>query len=97
MSGGHYDYFYRKMEDIADELSQNKDPLRRAFAGKLKLFAKAMHDIEWVDSGDYGDGDEIEAINLALGGGADALTLKEIILSAREIKEQLTRYINDLG
>lgn len=32
------------------------------FAGLLKLVAQAMHDIEWVDSGDFGPGDEVESI-----------------------------------
>ena len=28
----------------------------------LRAAAKAAHDVEWVDSGDYGPGDEVEAI-----------------------------------
>lgn len=63
MSGGSYDYIYRNIEDVADRLSdKNHSPLRRAFAKHLKLVAEAMHDIEWVDSGDYGTGDDVKAI-----------------------------------
>ena len=36
--------------------------LREWFVGHLELVARAMHDIEWIDSGDYGPGDEIEAL-----------------------------------
>ena len=32
------------------------------FIGLLRIVAKAAHDIEWVDSGDYGPGDEVAAI-----------------------------------
>jgi len=28
----------------------------------LRAVGKAAHDVEWVDSGDYGPGDEVEAI-----------------------------------
>ena len=28
----------------------------------LRAVARAAHDVEWVDSGDYGPGDEVEAI-----------------------------------
>lgn len=40
--------------------------LRKAFADHLKKVAKALHDIEWVDSADYGPGDEDKAINECL-------------------------------
>lgn len=35
---------------------------RKWFVGLLNLVAEAAHDIEWVDSSDYGPGDEVEAI-----------------------------------
>jgi uncharacterized cysteine cluster protein YcgN (CxxCxxCC family) len=62
MSGGSYDYVYSKIEDI--ELRNNHcDHRRAAFQKMLKLVAAAMHDIEWVDSCDYGKGDEHKAID----------------------------------
>lgn len=61
MSGGSYDYIYLKIEGI--ELSNTATcKYRASFQKLLKLVANAMHDIEWVDSGDYGKGDEIDAI-----------------------------------
>jgi hypothetical protein len=71
MSGGRYDYAYQKVEDMAEQLAESKSPLRRAFAKHLMLVSKAMHDVEWVDSGDYGEGDDAKAIELALGGQID--------------------------
>jgi len=62
MSGGHYDYIYHKINDITLE-NVATNPKRKAFQDLLRLVAIAMHDIEWVDSGDYGEGDDSEAID----------------------------------
>lgn len=67
MCGGSWNYLYYDIDDAADSLIQDGDPLRKAFGNKMKLIAAAMHDIEWVDSGDYGNGEEVEAIEKALG------------------------------
>ena len=56
-------YLYSKIE-YADFPTDT--PEREAFAKHLKLVAKALHDIEWVDSADYGPGDENEAIRACL-------------------------------
>ena len=67
MSGGSYNYAYDKVLEMADSLERySKDPLRLAFAKHLQKVATAMHDIEWVDSGDYGERDEEEAIKAVL-------------------------------
>lgn len=66
MSGGSYGYAYGKIEDLANEIRPTS-PLRKAFKTHLRKVAKACHDIEWVDSGDYGPGDEDEAIRACLG------------------------------
>ena len=66
MSGGAYDYCYQHAEDFARQLTEqgpSVNPRRAAFAELLKLTATAMHDIEWVDSGDYSEGQEFEAID----------------------------------
>lgn len=70
MSGGSYNYLYRKVEDFADMMRGATGPAqewRDRFEKHLRLVAEAMHDIEWVDSCDYGDGDELEAIKKVLG------------------------------
>ena len=72
MSGGSYDYLYSRVEEAADALAgRNPTPTRRAFAAHLRLVAKAMHDIEWVDSCDYCDGDEDAAIRACIAPGAE--------------------------
>jgi len=63
MSGGSMDYLYSKLEYAT---FQTDTPLRRAFRKHLDKVAKALHDIEWVDSADYGPGDEEEAIRACL-------------------------------
>jgi len=92
MSGGSWDYLTYKIDDAADRLEIEKDPLRRAFGKKMRLFAKAMHDIEWVDSMDMGEGDEIKAIQKAIGKDYKSLALKELIKEAKAIKEELAKY-----
>ena len=78
MSGGSWDYLYGKVSAAADrilaeELNEEcwhppveRSYLREQFANHLELVAQALHDIEWVDSGDCSPGSEIEAINKVL-------------------------------
>lgn len=69
MSGGSYDYAYFKVQDMAEEIlvREKTSELRREFARHMLDVAEAMKAIEWVDSGDFGPGDEVEAIKKALG------------------------------
>ena len=67
MSGGSLDYVYRKVEQAAcDVLARADRPEHRAFAEHLMKVSKALHDLEWVWSCDYGRGDELEAINAVI-------------------------------
>lgn len=84
MSGGSMNYLYSKLEYEASFRADT--PERRAFAKHLKLVAKALHDIEWVDSGDYGPGDDAEAIRACLSAGA---TLEAAIEAAHEAHKTL--------
>jgi hypothetical protein len=59
MSGGSMNYLYSQVEGVHFETNTS---IRRAFMKHLELVAKALHDIEWVDSGDCSFGDEDEAI-----------------------------------
>ena len=59
MSGGSMEYLYQKVQDAN---FSDDTPHRKAFRTHLEKVAKALHDIEWVDSGDYGPGRENEAI-----------------------------------
>lgn len=57
------DYLYSRIEDARFSTCSIE---RKAFAAHLKLVAKALHDIEWVDSADFGEGDENAAIRACL-------------------------------
>jgi len=65
MSGGHYDYICFRILDI-NILEVVDTPLRRQFQELLHHVARAMYQIEWVDSGDTSPGDEDEAIQQCL-------------------------------
>ena len=75
MSGGSYDYAYWKIADLSESIRERAGEwegspahkLRLEFAYLLEKVAKAAHDIEWVDSCDYGPGDEVEALEAVLG------------------------------
>ena len=88
MSGGSMNYLYSKLEYDAN--FQCDTPERRAFKAHLALVAKALHDIEWVDSGDYGPGDENKAIRACI---ARDGVLQASIKQAEEAIENLSREI----
>lgn len=54
MSGGSYNYAFRTVQEMADNLSCSKDTYKKAFSEHLTKVAKAMKAVEWVDSGDWG-------------------------------------------
>lgn len=75
MSGGSMNYLYQRLE--WDATFTENTPERIAFRKHLQLVAKALHDIEWVDSGDYECDDDTEAI-------MKCITKSEILEAARE-------------
>lgn len=79
MSGGSWDYVYRRFDDVADRLDSSADIRRRHLGVIIRDVAKALHDIEWVDSGDYAPGDEYAAIDSVVGtaGGVHVRALAE--------------------
>lgn len=89
MSGGSMNYLYSKIEYEAS--FEENTPERKAFAKHLVKVAKALHDIEWVDSCDYGPGDDAEAIRACLG---PAMVLEAAIEEAREVLATLQREID---
>ncbi len=92
MSGGSMDYFYSRVEDVAGSIRLTT-PLRRAFRSHLCLVAQALHDIEWVDSSDYGPGDEDAAIDKCLAKGAELnamiALMKETIAESQVVLEKM--------
>ena len=88
MSGGSMNYIYSRLESDA-EFDLNT-PERVAFAKHLKLVAKALHDIEWVDSSDYGPGDDTAAIRACLGNAAPlSSSIEEVRTSLRTLCEEM--------
>jgi hypothetical protein len=75
MSGGSMNYMYRKL--LYDAKFETYTPERLAFKKHLVKFAEALHDIEWVDSGDKSPGDENAAIRACLQPDAVLFTLVE--------------------
>lgn len=88
MSGGSMNYLYSKVQYEANfELGT---PERRAFKAHLDKVIRALHDIEWVDSGDYGAGDENASIRACLPKGA---TLEAALEAAKEARDALSAEI----
>ena len=82
MSGGSLDYVYHKVEDVANRLQEKGNtPLQRAFGVHLSKVAKALHDVEWVMSGDYSNGDDEKAIKDVLGKDSNVKALEVLQLS----------------
>jgi hypothetical protein len=79
MSGGSMNYLYSKLECNATFPANT--PERRAFKEHLVKVVKALHDIEWVDSCDYGPGDENAAIRACL---SSEQLLESVIEQAEE-------------
>ena len=85
MSGGSWDYFCFKADDVAGRLCEEKSPLRRALGQHMKLIAYAMHEIEWVDSGDKSSPDDNVAIKAVFEDLSGAKEIEVLLKDAREI------------
>lgn len=95
MSGGCYDYGFRKIDDLVDSIRLTT-PLRKAFKKHLAKVAKACHDIEWVDSGDCGPGFENEAIRDCFSSDVNTAVLSELLTDAKAISEELSTVIREI-
>ena len=94
MIGGSYDYAYSKVADMAHQpRGKDNSALRRAFGKHLLLVSEAMHDIERVDSGDCGPGDEDAAIKKVLG-NVKAAEMAELREEAEALIEELRKHID---
>lgn len=91
MSGGAYDYFFSKIEDYAKEVRIDNCPYRQSFVNLLNKVAEAAYKIEWVDSGDCGEGDEIKAIIECLGDNADLKIKSDAYDKIRDMVEKMEK------
>jgi len=91
MSGGSWDYFTFKADEVAGRLEEEKSPLRRALGQHMRLIARALYDIEWVDSGDKGEGDDIDAIKAVFEDTAGAKEMEVLLKDARGTIEAMRK------
>jgi hypothetical protein len=91
MSGGSWDYVYRRIADAGERLALHADPTRRAMAPHLARLADAMKAIEWHDSGDWGPEHEEPAVRAFLDGcgGADLARLEVLRVDAERLVAEL--------
>lgn len=84
MSGGSLDYAYRKVQDVAEQITwRATTPLHRALVAHLEKVASALHDLEWVWSGDMSPGDEDETILALVGVHGELSAALDMALIAR--------------
>lgn len=87
MSGGSLDYVFSRVDNAADVvLARADNPLHHAFASHLKKVSLALHDLEWVWSGDFGKGQEEAAIR-AIVSPTDILL--DAVKSAEKARDEL--------
>ena len=90
MSGGALQYGYGNVEEQASQiLERSRVPLHVAFAKHLFKVSKALHDLEWVLSGDTSPGDENKAI-------MDVITKRDIIDSTLEETKKVLKDLQEV-
>src|SRR5687767_12504646 len=89
MSGGSWNYVFRTFEEVGERLLLCNQLSRRTLGSLVLRIAKALHDIEWVDSDDFGPGQEEKAIDLALGISRDTMMLEQSLADAKRVLADL--------
>lgn len=77
VSGGSWDYFYCRLEEVADRLIEEPGIERKAFGRHLRKCAAALKAIEWVDSCDSSSPHDTDAIRKAIGEGLNGAIAEE--------------------
>ena len=90
MSGGSWDYVYRKLEDLSEELIDSgllrQNAYRQLLGEHVERIAKIMYTIEWIDSGDYGE-EEVANYQQAI---VDLLGREAVVhFTARRLQEEI--------
>ena len=91
MSGGSLDYGQFKIDEIRGmiEARATGNSLHLAFAQHLGLVGEAVHELEWLYSGDTVEGDEVEAIEKVLMAKESQIKLKYYLEEGKAVIEQL--------
>jgi len=53
MSGGSLEYFYCKLEEVAEMIYDEKSKEEKVVSNLCKDLAILLHDLEWYTSGNY--------------------------------------------
>lgn len=96
MSGGSWDYCYFKFEEVASRLKESKNLKRKALGFQIQKIAEALHAIEWVDSGDYAEGDDIKLIEEALKTDARKEAIKDYLKETEANLIEVKRLLEEL-
>lgn len=95
MSGGSLEYAYSYLNEVANTVFlKSNTSLHKAFAEHLRKVATALHDLEWVWSGDYEDGDEVGSIEAVL---SKQEVLDTTVTEAKKINEELNNLIRKIS
>ena len=98
MSGGSLDYAYQKVNELAVLLKQKHfTPLQRAFGEHLTKVSQALHDIEFVLSGDYKDGADEKAIKEVLGPESNNKALEILMHDVKQVIAEVEKLIEKPG
>lgn len=90
MSGGSMDYLSYRVESAPFQLNTH---LRRAFKDHLQKVALALHAIEWNDSGDGHDKEEIFILDCIKKEGV----LERLLKEARALQLELSKFTNEVS
>ena len=92
MSGGALDYACYKVQDVINSIPEDTI-IRVAFKKHLRDVAEALHDLEWVLSRDYANGDEVKAIEKVLYRGSivEKTAIEELELKIKEAQGILSK------
>lgn len=85
---------YPLYDAIITIMAQNK-PLYTAFAKHLELVKQALHDVNYVISGDMSEGKEVESIKACLGEYWKELTLQAALERIEQIRNELINYVQN--
>lgn len=81
-------YLYSRVEEAEFKEST---PLRRSLRAHLKKVSEALRAVEWVDSGDWGPGDEDGPIRELLAPGAE---LAQLLIEGRALVKRLAEVVD---
>jgi hypothetical protein len=98
MSGGSYNYAFHAVDDFASTLRNRHadDPLLLAFAHHLDFVSRAMHDVEWDESGDGADyATSVRAVITPTQEFAEAVRMAQLAIS--HLEHAVARVVPDLG